>query len=60
MKITTFKTRAENILDKLDDLIEKMPQKGNTSSECQKLYIKEAISRVFRCINGTLQEDLIQ
>jgi hypothetical protein len=59
MKIETFKNSAERILCELESLVQtNMETKGNTSEECQKIYILSKIESLRRSFNGTEQIDL--
>jgi hypothetical protein len=58
MKIETFKKRANRLTAKLDALINSMPKKGNTPSECQRLTILQELYGLIHAINGTEQKDL--
>ena len=58
MKIEKFKEKAENLLGKLEDLICTMPQKGNKSTDCQRVYLQQKINEVYHAVNGTEQKDL--
>lgn len=60
MKIENFKYKAENLLDKLSGLIEKMPDKGDKASTSQKIVLVQAVNEVHYALNGTYQADLIE
>ena len=60
MKIETFKKKAESLLSKLEDLIQKMPYKGDKSDKSQKVLLQQNINEVSYAINGTYQADLIE
>jgi hypothetical protein len=57
--IDTFKAKAEELLSQLEELIETMPQKGDTSEQCQKVHLLNKLSSLESAFNGTEQEDLI-
>lgn len=58
MKIQSFKERVLHHLEKIQDLINKMPQKGNTSSECQRVNLQILLNDFEAGVNGTEQKDL--
>lgn len=58
MKLQEFKEKAEDLLGQLETLIHKLPQKGNTSDECQRVTLQIAINEVQYAINGTTEADL--
>lgn len=59
MDIESFRNQMEELLEQVEDLIHTMPQKGNTSSECQRLCLQQCLNRLWCALNGTTQEDLI-
>jgi len=59
-KIDRFKQKAENILSKLENLVGTMPEKGNTSTDCQRTYLQQQINEVYYAINGVVERDLIE
>jgi len=59
-KLEKFKKKAESILEKLENHIQKMPQKGNKSTDCQRTYLQQQINEVYYAINGIEEEDLKQ
>ena len=54
-----FQRKANALVDKLSALIIKVPQKGNTESECQRLTLQTALNGLSRAINGTEWKDFI-
>lgn len=58
MDIKEFKSKAEDLLGQLESLIQTMPQKGDTSTDCQRVCIQQKINEVYYAINGTEQSDL--
>ena len=58
MDIKDFKSKAEDLLGQLESLIQTMPQKGDTSTDCQRVYLQQQINEVYYAINGTEQSDL--
>jgi len=59
-KLEKFKKKAESILEKLEIHIQKMPQKGDKSTDCQRIYLQQQINEVYYAINGVVEEDLNQ
>jgi len=59
-RLEKFKKKAESILEKLENHIQKMPQKGNKSTDCQRTYLQQQINEVYYAINGIKEEDLNQ
>lgn len=55
-----LKKSFARVIDLAEDLIETMPQKGNTSSECQRTALQQAINEFSYVVNGVETEDLIQ
>lgn len=53
------KNQAYKLIDKLYDVIQNMPQKGETPSTCQKINILCHIQELESCINGICIEDFI-
>ena len=58
MDIKDFKSKAEDLLGQLESLIQTMPQKGDKSTDCQRVYLQQQINEVYYAINGTEQSDL--
>jgi len=59
-KLIKFKEKAKSILEKLETLIQTMPQKGDKSTDCQRTYLQQKINEVYYAINGIEEEDLKQ
>lgn len=53
------KKQAYKLIEKLYDIINDMPQKGNTSNTCQKTNILCHIQELEYSINGVCIEDFI-
>lgn len=60
MKLTEFKQTAEAILGELEAHINKMPNKGDSQDESQKMCLKQAVNEVQWAINGVTDEDLVE
>lgn len=60
MTLSEFKEKTENLLGELEELIQQLPQKGNTCSECQRTCLQQAVNEVYYAVNGTEEEDLIE
>jgi hypothetical protein len=59
MELLQFQSEANYLIAKFENLIECMPQNGNTSSECQRVAIQGAINQLSYTINGTSEVDLL-
>ncbi|KYG76412.1 hypothetical protein [Roseivirga spongicola] len=59
MLIQDFKDQFESHLSTLEDMILRMPEKGNTESESQAIVLKNRLGDLWHSLNGTEQEDLI-
>ena len=60
MDLTKFKEQAEDLLSQLEDIVHQMPQKGNTSEECQRVTLQIAINDVYYAVAGTTEKDFIE
>ena len=58
MKIENFKERAEDLISQFEDLIHQMPQKGDKSTECQRVTLQVKLNELSYAVNGTEQKDL--
>ena len=58
MKIDKFKKKAQKHLDALEELFNKLPEKGLTSEECQRVNLVNSLLHLGYAVNGTEQEDL--
>jgi len=58
MKIDEFRQKIESHLDKIEDLILSMPQKGDVCQDCQKMCLQETFQAFWYTLNGTKQKDL--
>jgi len=56
--IDEFKKQAENLIDKFQELIELLPQKGDTTETCQRLTLQQALNELSYAVNGTTQNDM--
>jgi len=54
-----FRREAESLIDALNHLIIRIPQKGNTSDECQRCLLTQKINELSSAINGTTIEDFM-
>ena len=52
-----FKSTMNEMLEKMTDLVELMPNKDNTSEELQKLCLIDALKNLDRCVTGTEDSD---
>lgn len=58
MKLDKFQNEAHELLAQFENLLEKMPNKGNSTETCQRHCIQQQLNEVSHAINGTSQEDL--
>ena len=58
MKLKKFNKKADSLISKFQELIDTMEQKGNTTEDCQKLNLQQALNELQYCVNGTTQQDL--
>ena len=58
MEIVEFKERAERSISELEDLIHQMPQNGNSTKECQRVYLQQKLNEFHYAVNGTEIDDL--
>ncbi len=58
MNIDEFKNKLDNLISEAENVIEEMPQKGDKSTDCQKINLIQALNQFQHCVNGTTQEDL--
>jgi len=52
-----FKKKADDLIEKIETLINKMPDKGNSSSESQKICLQIAINEFSHNVNGVEPSD---
>lgn len=57
MKAEKFKIRVEKLIDKIEDLIEKIPYHGDSCSESQKVCLKQALNEFSYTVNGVEESD---
>jgi frataxin-like iron-binding protein CyaY len=60
MELKEFKEKAEDLLSQMEDLIHELPQKGDTSTECQRTNLQQNLNELYYAVNGTEAEDLIE
>ena len=56
-KAETFQRRATSLIAQIEALIEKMPDKGNSSSESQKVCLSQALNQFEHTVNGVEASD---
>lgn len=59
MNIKEFQSQAQDLVSQFESLLEQIPQKGDTSDECQKVGLTNALMNLDNYINGTRQEDMV-
>jgi len=57
MQKELFQTKAHKLLESFEDLLKRIPQKGNTSDTCQKATIQTALNNLVHAVNGLTDED---
>ena len=50
-------TVDDNLIAKLEKLIDKMPQKGNKPEDCQKICVLHSLIDFKNCVNGVTERD---
>ena len=60
MTVNEFKAMAEHYVNGLHDLIDTLPQKGNTEEECHKCYLLNALGKFEQALVGVEEIDLIK
>jgi hypothetical protein len=58
MLLSEFKNKAQLLIDQLQEHINILPKKGDTSSTCQKVALQMTLSEVQSTLNGLKQGDL--
>jgi len=56
-KSEVFKKRADALISKIEDLINKMPDKGLKSEDSQKVCLQQAIDDFSYTVNGVEPSD---
>lgn len=57
MNSTKFKTKAESLINELEELINTMPYRGNSEQESQKIYLSNKLNQFSYAINGVEEGD---
>ncbi len=57
MKSETFKNRVEKLIGKIETIIDKMPDKGDTCETSQKICLRQAINDFSYTVNGVTEKD---
>ena len=58
MELKDFKEKAELLIDEFQQLVEELPQKGDTSNECQRLTLQLRLNQLESAVNGTEDSDM--
>jgi hypothetical protein len=58
MKAKRFQRRIETLTDKISDLIDSMPDKGDTQETSQKICLRQALNEFSYVVNGIQDQDL--
>lgn len=59
MNAKTFKSKIEKEVSKIEDIISKMPYKGDSESESQKIYLTNKLNQFSYAVNGVTDDDFI-
>lgn len=57
--VEEFKQKAEEIIQEFEELLDHMPKRGDSSSECQRTHLQQQINEVQYGVNGITEEDFI-
>ena len=60
MKAKEFKLQIRGHLSHVEDLINSMPYKGDTSEDSQKVLLMTALNQLAYTVNGIEQSDLME
>ncbi|MDG1950084.1 MAG: hypothetical protein P8J32_04710 [bacterium] len=60
MNLEDFKSQATDLISQFEDLLAQMPQKGNTSDECQRTGLTNALMNLDHYVSGTRDEDMLE
>lgn len=60
MNANEFKTKAASLISQFEDLLQQMPQKGNTSTKCQRVNLQQHVNELSFCVNGVEDSDFIE
>lgn len=55
-----LKSSIGDLIDELENLINKMPQKGLKSNSCQRTALKNSLNTFSQCVNGIEESDLAE
>ena len=58
MELQEFKEKAELLVDEFQQLIEELPQKGDTTNECQRLTLQLRLNQLESAVTGTEEADM--
>ena len=58
MELREFKENAEVLINDFQQLIEQLPQKGNKSTECQRVCLQQHLSELEAAVTGTEASDM--
>lgn len=56
--IEAYKELFESKLEFIENLIHLLPQKGDTTKECQRLQLQVSFNELYYSLNGTEQSDM--
>jgi len=58
MELTEFTEKTESIINRFQQLIDELPQKGDTSEDSQKVCLQQRLNELQYAVNGTRESDL--
>ena len=60
MECLQFYRKSAKIMQDINLLINRVPQKGDKSEDCQHATLKQAFNNMYAAINGTVESDFIK
>ena len=57
MNKTEFKSKVEELISQIEDVISEMPYKGDSERESQKIYLVNQLNQFIYAVNGVEDED---
>lgn len=58
MELKDFKTQADELIEQFQEVIDELPLKGDTSEECQRMTLQNALNNLDSCVSGTKEADM--
>jgi len=57
MNKTEFKSKVEELIGQIEDVISEMPHKGDSETESQKIYLTNQLNQFSYAVNGVEDSD---